>query len=81
MDVELLDAPKVRKMITDRGVLLRWVWEKHLGLKRSQGYQLFQNGVLPKDPEKKKMVLKELASFLGVEVGDLLLRLRPRRTA
>ena len=79
---DLLNVELVRReLIEAKGMKVRWLYEQ-LGLSRSTGYQMFRNGLLPKEPTVRRKVLEQLAKFMGKEVPQILLSpSRPRRSA
>ena len=79
---ELLNVEMVNKARKEKGTKVCWLIE-HLELSRSSGYLMFRKGLLPEDRARRKAVLQKLASYLGLEVPQILLTPgRPsRRTA
>jgi hypothetical protein len=71
--MELLDAELVQKKLEERGLKQNWVI-RHMGLRRTQGYQMLRDGFLPKDHEKKNVALEKLSLLLGLQVTQLLVR-------
>jgi DNA-binding Xre family transcriptional regulator len=81
MSNELLNAAMVQRLINEKGLKQKWVLER-IGIKRTAGYMLLREGLLPKDDEVRFSVLQKLSTILGVEVSEMLLRLpRPRKSA
>lgn len=79
MSVELLDTELVQKLMEEQGRLGKWVVQQ-IGLTRTPGYDLLRDGKLPKDPAKRKLVLKKLSKLLSVDERQLVLRLEAQRT-
>ena len=75
MATELLDVERVRKVAEEKGIKLLWL-TRRIGMSRNCGYIMFREGLLPKDPERKKKVLGELSKLLGIPVLELLVRLK-----
>lgn len=78
MSDELLDAGTVRKLIEEKGLKQTWVIQQ-LGLKRTTGYLMMREGLLPKDAATRNKALGKLSALLGVEVRQILLRLGAKR--
>lgn len=77
----MLNTSKVQQLIELKGLKVKWVIQQ-MGLKRTAGYYLLKDGLLPKDEELRRSALEKLANILGVEVPQILLRLSAnRRTA
>lgn len=73
MSVELLNTELVQRLMEERGLLGKWVIQQ-VGLSRNPGYALLSDGKLPKDPAKKKDVLKKLSRLFSVNERQLVLR-------
>lgn len=77
----ILDTELVRQKIDENGWKRNWVFQQ-IGLKRSRGYQLIRDGLLPKDLDERDLVLRKLSGLIGIEIPKLFLRLeRPKRKA
>jgi hypothetical protein len=70
----MLNAPLVEQLITKMGLKKKWVISQ-MGLKSTTGKLMLNDGLLPKDEQVQKNALKQLATILGVEVRQILLRL------
>jgi hypothetical protein len=77
MSVELLNTELVQKLMEERGLIGRWVVQQ-VGLTRTPGYDLLRDGKLPKDPKRKKEVLKRLSKLFSVDERQLVLRLEAK---
>lgn len=75
MSVEVLNTELVQKLMEERGLLGKWVVQQ-VGLSRTPGYDLLRDGKLPKDPVKRKEVLKKLGRLFSVDERQLVLRLK-----
>lgn len=80
-EMEILNVPVVSQILNDRGLKTGWVIQQ-LGMKRTAGYIMFRNGVLPSDQASRKEVLAKLSKLLGLPLPQIVVSLpRPRRTA
>lgn len=70
---ELLDTELVRERIAERGLKTNWIIAQ-CGLKRTAGHLMIRDGMLPKDLGKKTEVIEKLASLLGLQVRQILVR-------
>ncbi len=79
MKVELLNVEKVKVLIDANGWKRSWVIEQ-IGESRTSdfGFPLLREGRLPKDPERKKEVLRKLSKLLGVPAKDLVVTLEAK---
>jgi hypothetical protein len=80
MSDAIVNAKQLDGWRIERGVSVIW-FSKYLGMGRTATYALFQDGLLPKDPEMKKAVLEKLAAYFGAEVPLIPLRLEAKETA
>lgn len=78
---DMLNVELVKQLRLKKGKPpVSWLIQ-HVGMARASGYLMFRKGLLPEDPEKRHEVLEKLATFLDVEVQQILLRPQSRRTA
>lgn len=77
---ELLDTELVQRRISERGLKTIWVIKK-CGLKRTVGYQMIRDGLLPKDTDKRNDALEKLCRLLGLQVPQILVRPMKAKTA
>jgi predicted DNA-binding transcriptional regulator AlpA len=78
--MEMLDAPKAQKLIESKGLKTKWVVQQ-MGLARTTGYYMLQDGRLPKDDKMRSTAVRALAEILGVKESDLLIRPRFKKSA
>lgn len=74
---ERLNIELVRRLKAEKGVKTGWL-VSYVGLGYTAGHMMFREGLLPKNPFRRKMVLKKLASFFGVDERQLILRLEAK---
>lgn len=80
MASEVLDVQTVDRLRMERGFTSAIWMVGRLGIKRTAGYALLRDGVLPKDESVRRDVLGKLAQLLGVEdERQLVLRLEAKR--
>lgn len=77
---EQLDTELVQRRIAERGLKTNWVLTQ-CGLRRTSGYQMIRDGLLPKDTLKRNEVLEKLARMLGLQVRQILVRPMKAKTA
>lgn len=77
MSLELFDAAEIKKLLKAQGRSRQWLIDQaELG---ADGYRILRGETLPKDPERKSRVTRKVASLLGVEVRQILLRFKAER--
>lgn len=76
----MLNVELVHKLIKSKGLKQTWIVSR-MELGRTTAYSMLRDGLLPKDPDKRELALNTLATILGVEVLDILLRFVARETA
>jgi hypothetical protein len=75
MSYEIVDGEKVGVLIQEKGWTRRHVIAQ-LGLGQD-GYKFLRGEWMPKDEARKARLVATLAKMLGVQVGQILVRLRP----
>lgn len=78
MGIEVLNTELVQKRMEEQGRLIKWVVEQ-IGLSRTPGYDLLKDGKLPKDPERRRHVLKSISKLLDLDERKLVVRLEPKK--
>lgn len=81
MDELRLDVSRLRELRAKMGNPTVRGLCKILGVSETLGYRMFRRGELPEDAARRKVVLRKIADYFGVEVPQILLRLEARRTA
>ena len=79
MSYEIVNGEKVGELIRQKGWTRRHVIAQ-LGLGQD-GYKFLRGDWTPKDEARKARLLAALAKMLGVEVPQILLRLRPAKAS